>query len=232
MLFAVLCLLCALWAFVAVTIDRFSRGLAPAGALGPHEDRLDVAFSTGGSAGGPPDLTDEQREALRALCAPEVQRRALVWLEKLGVPLQDRRDVLQQALLEAARSIRTFDPARGSAVRWFNQIVCHTASDYHERTGTRREVLDEEPGIDLRDEVASADEMLVAEAERVELLDLLARLPQRERLLIVQHDLRGVSMAELAAEHRIAIPTAYHARARGLAALAEMARALLRRQRG
>jgi len=73
------------------------------------------------------------------------------WLERLGVPVRDRRDVSQEVFLAAHQSFHTYNPLRARPERWLNKITVHVAAHYRDRALHRREELT--PGDLLDDTV-------------------------------------------------------------------------------
>jgi RNA polymerase sigma factor (sigma-70 family) len=190
-------------------------------------ERLDLSFSTGGSADGPRKPTEEQRRALRSLCSAKMQAELRDWLRRLGIQRQARDDVAQLVMEQAARSIHTFDRSKGEPRRWLNGVALRVTADFNQLARHRREELNEDPARGVVDASFSADELLSAEEHRLTALDLLSKLPDRERGILIGHDFDERPMAELAAEHRVPISTAYKIRARALAALTRLVREIL-----
>jgi len=143
------------------------------------------------------------------------------WLERLAVPLRDRRDVLQEVFFAAFRSFPTYDPGRARPERWLNRITVNTASHYHERAQHKREVLTPEPVIEEVDPAPTAHERIEAEQDRLMLYELLDDIDPHLRSVLIAHDIDEVPMVEIAARHGLPLSTAYKWRARALEALRE-----------
>jgi len=143
-----------------------------------------------------------------------------VWhsLDRLGVPLRDRKDVAQEVFLAAHGSFHTYDPMRSRPERWLNKITVHTAAHYRERAQHRREELTPEEFFDLVDENPGPDEQIDSAQDRLMVLDLLQSLDVDLRSVLIAHDIDGVPMAEIAEQHGIPLSTAYKWRARALQA--------------
>ncbi len=109
---------------------------------------------------------------------------------------EDAEDVVQEALLAALTNIRTFDTTRRFGP-WLYRIVVTRGLNFRKSRSRRQtESLD-------RDQFASRDPGPVAGAERVALKEAiqaaLARLPERQRLVVQLFELDGFSGAEIGA---------------------------------
>jgi len=140
------------------------------------------------------------------------------WLDRLGVPRRDRRDVVQEVFLAAHQSFHTYDPMRSRQERWLNKITVHIASHYRERAQHRREELTPEAFFDVVDEHPPPDELISVEQDRGEVMDLLQKIDPDLRSVVIAHDIDGVPMAEIAAQRGIPVSTAYKWRTRALMA--------------
>lgn len=141
------------------------------------------------------------------------------WLDRLAVPIRDRRDLIQEVFLQAHRSFHTYDPMRGRPERWLNKITVHAASHYRDRAHHRREELQPEPLLDAVDSTPPAPEQIQAEQDRLLLWELLSTIEPDLRSVLVAHDIDGIPIAEIAEQRGIPLSTAYKWRARALAAL-------------
>ncbi|MCC6557264.1 MAG: sigma-70 family RNA polymerase sigma factor [Polyangiaceae bacterium] len=140
------------------------------------------------------------------------------WLGRLGVAEAERGDVRQDVFLGAHRSFHKYDPDRARPERWLNRITVHAAAHYRDRAVHRREQLDDDFAA-VVDRSPGADDQLIAEERRLDLLELLGGLEDRLRAVLVAHDIDGVPMTEIAETLGIPVSTAYKWRARALAAL-------------
>ncbi|WP_437751402.1 RNA polymerase sigma factor [Sorangium sp. So ce1389] len=134
------------------------------------------------------------------------------WLRKLRVPERDRPDLAQSVFLAAVESFPSYDPSRGSTGRWLNGITMHVAGHYADKASHQREVLTEPGELRATDDSPSAMELLLAEERRSLLSDIVLELPIELRSLLVQHDLDGVPMSEVAALWSLPVSTAYKRR--------------------
>ncbi|MGN6107688.1 MAG: RNA polymerase sigma factor [Kofleriaceae bacterium] len=140
------------------------------------------------------------------------------WLERLDVPICDRRDVAQDVFLAAHQSFPTYDPARSRPERWLNKITVHIAAHYRDRAQHRREELVPGESFDVIDETPGADERMASEQDRLQVLGGLQQLDVVLRSVLIAHDIDGIPMATIAEQHGIPLSTAYKWRARALRA--------------
>ncbi|HSN99834.1 MAG TPA: RNA polymerase sigma factor [Candidatus Nanopelagicales bacterium] len=143
------------------------------------------------------------------------------WLDRLGVPLRDRRDVSQEVFLAAHQSFHTYDPSRSRPERWLNKITVHTAAHHRDRAHHRREEVTDGDFWDMLDEQPGADEQIAMEENRRQVLDLLHTLDVDLRSVLIAHDIDAIPMADIAEQHGIPLSTAYKWRARAMEGLRE-----------
>ncbi|KYF81986.1 hypothetical protein BE17_02650, partial [Sorangium cellulosum] len=139
------------------------------------------------------------------------------WLRKLRVPVRDRPDLAQSVFLAAVESFPGYDPSRGSPGRWLNGITMHVAGHHAGRASHRREVLTEPGDLQATDDSPSATELLLEEERRSLLSSIVLELPIELRSLMIQHDLHGIPMSEIAALWSLPVSTAYKRRSRAIA---------------
>ncbi|EYF07024.1 RNA polymerase sigma factor [Chondromyces apiculatus] len=140
------------------------------------------------------------------------------WLERLGVPIRDRRDVSQEVLMAAHQSFHTYDPMRSRPERWLNKITVHVAAHYRDRAQHRREELTPDDAFEVIDEQPGPDEQIMLEQDRLEVIDVLQTLEVDLRSVLIAHDIDGIPMMEIADQHGIPLSTAYKWRARAVTA--------------
>ncbi len=108
---------------------------------------------------------------------------------------QDAEDVVQEAMLAALANIRTFDPTRPFGP-WFYRIVVTRGLNFR-KSRSRRQA----DSID-RNEFASSAAGPATAAERAALREAvqhaMARLPERQRMVVQLFELDGFSGAEIA----------------------------------
>ena len=144
------------------------------------------------------------------------------WLERLGVPVRDRRDVSQEVFLAAYASFPTYNPLRARPERWLNKIAVHVAAHYRTRALHRREELTPEDLLDdAVDETPGPEEQLEEQEARLLALELLHTLDVGARAVLIAHDIDGIPMAEVAEQLGIPLSTAYKWRTRAKARLRE-----------
>ena len=166
---------------------------------------------------GQPGPLDKER-AFQLLFREKTFESVRHWLDRLGVPLRDRKDVAQEVFLAAHGSFHTYDPMRSRPERWLNKITVHIAAHYRDRAQHRREELTPEEFFDIVDESPGPDERIGSEQDRRQVLDLLQSLNVDLRSVLIAHDIDDVPMAEIAEQHGIPLSTAYKWRARALEA--------------
>ncbi len=140
------------------------------------------------------------------------QRRAYVVARAIVLTHEDAEDAVQEGFLHAYKALDRFRPEQAFGA-WLHRIVANAALDI----ARRRKVRDAD---ELADTVASPRPQRDA-AERDELRDRLraglARLAERQRAVIVLHDVEGFKHAEIGAMLGIPEGTArsdlHHARA-------------------
>ena len=108
----------------------------------------------------------------------------------------DAEDLAQEALLKAVRSLRRFDPARGSASAWLWRIVANAARD---AAGRRRRWSDLviRAGLLTPRESETIEEAAIARIQDGELRGLLANLTLRDRTLLALRYGAGLDTAEV-----------------------------------
>ncbi|WP_437659207.1 sigma-70 family RNA polymerase sigma factor [Sorangium sp. So ce1182] len=169
----------------------------------------------------PPD-EDERAAAHARLFCPTLVRAVLRWLGRLGVPLCHRGDVAGQVWLNAWESWPRFDPKRGRPERWLNAITVHAASHYHERAQHRREELVD--WIEVFDPAPDAAAVMECDNIRTSTIDAVNELDPELRLVLVAHDLNGVSMAKIAEDAGLPLSTPYKRRTKAIDALRDVIR--------
>lgn len=127
---------------------------------------------------------------------------------------QDAEDLAQQAMLNAIRSLRTFDPRRGSLRGWLWRIVANTARDAARRERSRQSLLERLAGV-ARTE-PSPEEEIERRANDERLLQAIGTLGARDRLLIAMRFGAGLSTAEVGEANGISAGSAQRALRRAL----------------
>jgi RNA polymerase sigma-70 factor (ECF subfamily) len=143
-------------------------------------------------------------------------------LRRHGVSPVDAEDLVQEVFLVMWRRWAEYDPKRPLRP-WLAGIAFRVAYNHRQRS------LREVPGglLDAEDSAPSPEDRLDSVSARALVLRVLAALPEKQRSLIVTHDLEGVPMREIADTLNIPLFTA-HTRLR--AARQAFAKALRRLQ--
>jgi RNA polymerase sigma-70 factor (ECF subfamily) len=138
------------------------------------------------------------------------QARAFAVARAITLTREDAEDAVQDAFLHAYRALDRFRPDQPFGA-WLNRIVANAALDI----GRRRKVRDADQ---LPETVAAPFRDPAADAElRARLEQGLARLTERQRAVIVLHDVQGYTHGEIGGMLSIPEGTArsdlHHARA-------------------
>lgn len=106
------------------------------------------------------------------------------------VPAEDAEDVTQDIFLNLVRSIENFE-GKSAFATWFNRIVANRVADYHRRMfrqknrfTTDEEIINQEPYQEVK--------------SIIEMDDLLKKLPQHYREVILMKIYYNLSFAEIA----------------------------------
>ncbi|MGE4650286.1 MAG: RNA polymerase sigma factor [Myxococcota bacterium] len=136
-------------------------------------------------------------EALAALVERH-SARVHAYLTRYTRSREDADDLLQETWIRVARSARRFDPARRFRT-WLYGIATNLGRDLFRRRGTReRALLD----INAQPEPSTSNEASIA--ERREVRDRIAGLPDRMREVVLLRYFEGMNEAEMAAALGIA----------------------------
>lgn len=111
---------------------------------------------------------------------------------KMLVPADDAEDVTQDIFLNLVRSIDKFK-GRSAFATWFNKIVTNRVADYHRRMFRQKGRFACEEEI-LKHEPAKEDD------SNLEMDDILTKLPEHYREVILKKIYYNLSFAEIASE--------------------------------
>lgn len=125
-------------------------------------------------------------------------------LRRLGVPSNDREDLLHEVFLVMLRRWNHYDRARPLRP-WLFGIAFRVASACRRRGS--RELLSQ--SHDAEDLGARPDDMLAATQGRRLLLEALATLPLKRRAVVIMHELDETPMRDIAEQLSIPLFTAY-----------------------
>src|SRR5918999_1550370 len=118
------------------------------------------------------------------------QRRAYAVARAIVLDHHDAEDAVQDGFLHAFRALGRFRPGEPFGA-WLHRIVANAALDLQRRRKVRSAgVLPETVALPFRDP-AESDEL------RRRLATALERLPERQRAVIVLHDVEGFRHAEI-----------------------------------
>ncbi len=118
------------------------------------------------------------------------QRRAYAVARAIVTTHEDAEDAVQDAFLHAYRALHRFLPDQAFGA-WLHRIVANASLDITRRRKVRdADDLPETIASPFRDP-AESDEL------RMRLSDALSRLPERQRAVIVLHDVEGFKHSEI-----------------------------------
>ena len=172
--------------------DPRETGAAPSrAALGPAEES---------AAAGAEAVRSHERALVRAAQRGETsafaalvrlhQRRTYAVARAIVGTHEDAEDVVQESFLHAHRALARFRPEQGFGA-WLHRIAANASLDHLRRRKVRAaESLPDSIALPFRDPAESADLRDRLEAG-------LARLSERQRAVIVLHDVEGFKHAEI-----------------------------------
>ncbi len=162
-------------------------------------------------------LTPDQ--AIKSMFSKKMLRSVWDWLDQLGIPLHDRRDVWQDVFLAAHRSLSSYDPTRSRPGRWLNRITVHVAAHYRERAiHWREEQSTDELIRSVVDPELLIDERLQQQEELAEVEAAMQKIGNDYCLTLTTY-IDGAAMQTIADKLGIPLSTAYKWRTRALAEL-------------
>jgi RNA polymerase sigma-70 factor (ECF subfamily) len=116
-------------------------------------------------------------------------------LRRMGARPAEAEDLAQDVFLVLWRRWGTYQPDRPLRP-WLTGIAQHVAID-HFRRHSRREVAS--GAVEAQDETPDPEQQLAATRARALALEALAALSEPHRVILIQHDLEGVPIREIAA---------------------------------
>ena len=125
-------------------------------------------------------------------------------LRRHGVAEADAEDLVQEVFLVMWRRWSQYDRSRPMRP-WLAGIAFRVAYNHRQRIG--REV----PGglIDRQDDTPDPEQRLATDSARSMVRHVLDSMPEKQRVLIVSHDVEGISVREIAERLEVPIPTAH-----------------------
>lgn len=153
-------------------------------------------------------------EELCRMYAPTVCRVAALMCRSR----QDADDLAQDALVRAVRSLRTYDPSRGSLESWLWRIVANAASD-HASASHRLTDLVVRLGVLAPRESESVEDAVLNRLRDADLHAQLRALPVRDRTLLALRYGADLDMHQVGAVVGLNTEAAARATRRALARL-------------
>jgi RNA polymerase sigma-70 factor, ECF subfamily len=154
------------------------------------------------------------RPALETLLERHADRVHAVCRRLIGDP-DDALDATQEAMIGIARGVSRFD-GRSAFTTWLYRVATNAALDELRRRGRRPR-----PAAEVPDRRSPAGPLEDAVAERLDIDEALARLPEEFRVAVVLRDLCDLDYSAIAAMLDVPIGTVRSRIARGRAALKE-----------
>jgi RNA polymerase sigma-70 factor (ECF subfamily) len=130
----------------------------------------------------------------------------------------DAEDLAQEALMRAVRSLRTYDPDRGSMETWLWRIVANAAKDAAGRRQRLRDLV-VRLGVAAPRESESVEDAVLARLRDADLHAELRRLPWRDRTLLALRYGFDLDMHQVGAAVGLSADSASRATLRALARL-------------
>ena len=127
-------------------------------------------------------------------------------LPRYGVSDSDVDDLVQEVFLVLWRRWDAYDRHRPLRP-WLRGIAARVALKHRSREGARREI----PGgiIDPPDDTPTVEERIDSDSRRALLLRVLACLPEKQRDVILLHEVEGMTMREVANALEVPLKTAH-----------------------
>jgi RNA polymerase sigma-70 factor, ECF subfamily len=149
-------------------------------------------------------------------------------LQRAGLAEDEADDLTQDVMLaawEASEENRYRPdpsvPPKEALRRWLRKVAYHHLGHHFEAMKVRQAVMS--PARPRgRSTATLADEALISQDDRLDLLRALQELEPDLQDIVVAHDLDGLPMKEIAAAHGLPLSTAYKRRVRALRALAAL----------
>jgi RNA polymerase sigma-70 factor (ECF subfamily) len=127
-------------------------------------------------------------------------------LRRFGASSVDAEDLAQDVFLTMWRRRATYDPNRPLRA-WIAGISFRVFSEHRRRT--RREVPGGLLALELADERPGPDDRVVTAQARALVLAALGRMPEKQRTVLVMHELDGSSMRDIAEALSVPLFTLY-----------------------
>jgi RNA polymerase sigma-70 factor (ECF subfamily) len=132
-----------------------------------------------------------------------------VWrcLRRHGLPEDDLPDAVQEVFIVVLRKLPTFEP-RAKLTTWLYAICARVASDRRRALRTRRETAASEVSSHPND--AEKATLPLDEIERRSVLhEILAQMPEGQRIVFTLFELEGMTALQIADELSLPMGTVY-----------------------
>ncbi len=119
-------------------------------------------------------------------------------------------EIVQEVFLQVWRKAATYSPERGTFKAWVFQIAHHRILNELRRRSRRPQFHDDPDGLRLAaapDPVPGPDEVVEAEAERAQVREALAALPEAQRRAVEMAFVEGLTHAEVADSLQVPLGT-------------------------
>ena len=133
-----------------------------------------------------------RKDAFEPLVLPHRQR-LLALATRMTWNPEDAKEIVQEALLRAYKSLRRFDTSR-SFRNWILQIAANAARDKSRRKIRDAEIIDR--ARDLPAGARDPERPLAAKEFRSDLMECLSALTARERDVFILRDLEDLNIKE------------------------------------
>jgi len=113
---------------------------------------------------------------------------------------QDVADLVADTFLAAMGAAASFDPRRGRVLPWLIGIAHNQVRHFQRRQHRHHDAIERamaRPALDA-DDIADLERRIDAEANGVQAMRLLKRLPETQRELVALVDIQGLTPAEAA----------------------------------
>lgn len=112
------------------------------------------------------------------------------------VPRSDLEDVLQDVFIEVYKSVARFE-GKSAFTTWLYRLTVHVAmKSRRKHTRSRLDIVEDVP--DRADEGPTPDDVSLSAERQARVEELLQKLSDKKRTVLVMHDLQGVEAQRIA----------------------------------
>ncbi|MBL8916342.1 MAG: sigma-70 family RNA polymerase sigma factor [Archangium sp.] len=112
------------------------------------------------------------------------------------VPRSDLEDVLQDVFIEVYKSVARFE-GKSAFTTWLYRLTVHVAmKSRRKHTRSRLDIVEDVP--DRADEGPTPDDVSLSAERQARVEELLQKLSEKKRTVLVMHDLQGVEAQRIA----------------------------------